>query len=301
MATKDIITKNIFPLNKEDHDKWDAFIQSLDETILWFPDSQSRFHILNWFSVDDPEVYPIPSVCIYTDHLPYESLNDLITGDTLEFEDHRVVVRDVIPLSTDWDYTLRYEHLHPLHRSAMSLLYGDNLHGFPQTEPGEGIDAILTPITDEQFIQKISLFNGEEQVEKTYLFRVSIEYEVDALEDNPEIATYDTYILYFCHEKIEFFKKFIVEEGLKLSYLVSLNRESMNYIPTRLFEYLLGFMGVEYLITRFERGPQLILNQFLNNPMFSELINHSDNKRYILNEIAGYEFYETIYKANYTN
>ncbi len=122
MAVKEILSNILSPLKKSDEPKWHSFLNSIDDTILWFPEGGTRFHMLNWFTANEVEEYSTPSLCIYTDHLPTGRLNEFINGGTLEYEGHKIIVNDVVPLNVNWNYTLDYNLLHPLHKRVLSHL-----------------------------------------------------------------------------------------------------------------------------------------------------------------------------------
>lgn len=301
MANKKILKNNLYPINKKDLSKWREFLDSLDETTLWFPEGECRFDMLNWFTGGEVELYPIPSLCIYTGHLPQEQLNDLINGKTIENEYYKVFVKDVIPVKAQWKYTLNYAFLHPLHKIAMSLLYKDGKYKFDKTFSSSGVARILKPVDNDIFLQKIDLINGMDMVEKIYLIKIVLEFEHDTYEDKPEKSSYETYLLYFCHEQVAFFKKFIIEEDLRITYLVTLKRETYPYLTGRVFEYVLGYIGVQYIITRFEEIQAEAVDIFLNDSDIQQIVKHITNRVYILDELSSYRHYETIYKVNYTN
>ncbi len=254
--------------------------------------------MLNWFAGGEVGEYPIPSLCIYTDHLPSERLNDLINGRTLEFEDHKVFVQDVVPLEADWNYNLNYDLLHPLHKSGMSVLYGDGKYEFISSEPSTGAERIFTPVNDDDFIKKMDLFNGRDLVEKIFMLRVVVEFEHDTL-DEPETSSYETNLLFFFHEQVAFFKKFILDAGLRVTYLVTIHRKHRPFLTGRVFEHLIGYMGVKYLITRFEKTRPQTNEIFLTDPEIVPLIKHARNRRYLLEDLVSYGLYETIFKVKY--
>ncbi|MBA7515918.1 hypothetical protein ES705_07963 [subsurface metagenome] len=276
------------------------FLDSLDDTVLWFPQAKREFKYLFSFATAAGTFESPPSVFIHTDHLPNQLLYKLFTEGELETSDEKIILNDIIDLSINWDYKLDYQLLSPCQRKLMACYYGHDEYMQEPHVPETGIEKWLRPKSLEQLRETVKRKWFSELVESIKLLKVTYEFDdYNNQEDDLFVNQFDTYILYFFHEQVQFFKKFFIEEALKVKFLRTEVYDDRKYFPSRFFELFMGYMGVEYLLSDLQEIPVEYFSLIQQDTKLVGILNHPDNHKYLLESVISLTANIGISKVKY--
>jgi hypothetical protein len=300
MKTKEVLEKLLSPVNREDQQQWDEFLGNLNEQVLWLPNARRKFKYLRGYIYEESLQEHFPSVFIYTHHAPSKLLFDLLEKGEHVLEDFRIRVDRELDLSANWDYRPEYGYLDGSDRRILACFRNDEEYMGAPGLHGNAMDDILPPKSAEEIAGLTQSDWYASLAEKIKLLRLTVGFpDMDMDTEEEVIKTLELNVLYLFMESMAFFKKFVVEEGLRISQLVTRCSDPLPFLPERYFEPFMGFMGVEFLISTLDAVPMENYQVLQNDSDLEQVFEHPDNRRYLLQKIRSLEVPEDIYKVHY--